>query len=173
MLAGARASIVLESPYFVMSHDERQALARATARGVHVTLLTNSLASTDESLVAAEFHNQKHWLLAHGVELWELAGPDHLHAKTAVVDGTIAFVGSYNFDPRSELLNTETGVIVPDASVAEWVLNSIGEHMVRSYPFGADGRSLADGSRHPGAGCGRILGMQPLRLLAPFVRKSL
>lgn len=173
VLARARASIVLETPYFVMSHDERQALAQATSRGVHVTLLTNSLASTDQKLVAAEFQNQTHWLLAHGVELWELAGPDHLHAKTAVVDGTIAFVGSYNFDPRSESLNTETGVIVPDAGVAEWVLSSIGEHMGRSYPFGSDGRALADGSRQPGASCSRILGMQPLRLLAPFVRKSL
>lgn len=172
-LASARASLVIETPYFVMSHAERRVLAAATARGVHVTLLTNSLASTDQTEVTAVFHNQKHWLLSRGVELWELAGPNHLHAKTAVVDGAAAFVGSYNFDPRSESLNTETGVIVHDAGVAEWVLNSIGEHLGRSYPFGSDGRSLVDGSRHPGAPLGRIIGMQPLRLLMPLVRKSL
>lgn len=172
-LAGARGSMVIETPYFVMSHDERRVLAAATERGVHVTLLTNSLASTDHNLVAAEFRNQMHWLLAHGVEIWELAGPNHLHAKTAVVDGAAAFIGSYNFDPRSESLNTETGVIVHDAAVAEWVLESIGEHMGRSYPFGPDGRSLVDGSRHPNAPLGRLLGMQPLRLLAPLLRKSL
>lgn len=172
-LGNARASIVLETPYFVMSHDERRALAAALSRGVHVTLLTNSLASTDHTLVAAEFRNQLHWLLSRGVELWELAGPDHLHAKTAVVDGAAVFVGSYNFDPRSELLNTETGVIVHDAGVAAWVLESIGDHLARSYPFGPDGRSLVDGSRHPNAPCGRIIAMQPLRLLAPLLRKSL
>jgi putative cardiolipin synthase len=173
LLASARASIVLETPYFVMSHDLKRVLADATARGVHVTLLTNSLASTDHTVVTAEFHNQKHWLRAHGVEIWELAGPNHLHAKSAVVDGAAAFVGSYNFDPRSESLNTETGVIVHDAGVAEWVLSSIGEHLGRSYQFGPDGRAVADGARHPGASLGRILGMQPAKLLAPLVRKSL
>ncbi|HET6884447.1 MAG TPA: phosphatidylserine/phosphatidylglycerophosphate/cardiolipin synthase family protein, partial [Pirellulales bacterium] len=172
-LASARGSIVLETPYFVMSHDLKRVLGDATARGVHVLLLTNSLASTDQKCVTAEFHNQKHWLLAHGVEIWELAGPNHLHAKSAVVDRSAAFVGSYNFDPRSELLNTETGVIVHDAGVAEWVLNSIGEHLGRSYQFGPDGRAVADGSRHPGASLGRILHMQSTRLFAPLFRKSL
>ncbi|HWB13277.1 MAG TPA: phosphatidylserine/phosphatidylglycerophosphate/cardiolipin synthase family protein [Pirellulales bacterium] len=173
LLDGACASIVLETPYFVMSPQERRALADATARGVHVTLLTNSLASTDHLIVAAEFTNQRRWLLAHDVEIWELAGPNHLHAKSAVVDGQIAFVGSYNFDPRSQSLNTETGVIVRDASVAEWVLNSIGEHLSRSYQFTPEGRAVVDGSRHPGAPLGRIIGMQPLRLLVPLVRRTL
>jgi putative cardiolipin synthase len=173
LLDGACASILLETPYFVMSRQEKRALADATARGVHVTLLTNSLASTDHLIVAAEFTNQRHWLLTHDVEIWELAGPNHLHAKSAVVDGTIAFVGSYNFDPRSESLNTETGVIVHDAAVAEWVLSSIGEHMSRSYQFTPQGRAVVDGSRNPGAPLGRILGMQPLRLLVPLVRRTL
>jgi phosphatidylserine/phosphatidylglycerophosphate/cardiolipin synthase-like enzyme len=173
LLDRACASIVLETPYFVMSREEKQALAAAAARGVHVTLLTNSLASTDHLIVAAEFTNQRHWLLARGVEIWELAGPNHLHAKSAVVDGEIAFVGSYNFDPRSQSLNTETGVIVHDAAVAEWVLDSIGEHMSRSYQFTADGRAVVDGSRNPGAPLGRIIGIQPLRLLVPLVRRTL
>ncbi|HVX13632.1 MAG TPA: phosphatidylserine/phosphatidylglycerophosphate/cardiolipin synthase family protein [Pirellulales bacterium] len=173
LLGGARTSIVLETPYFVMSHDLKRVLAAATARGVHVAILTNSLASTDHTTVTAEFHNQKPWLLRHGVEIWELAGPNHLHAKTAVVDGRTAFVGSYNFDPRSESLNTETGVVVHDPTIAQWALNSVGEHMRRSYRFGPDGRAYADGSRHPGATCTRILGMQPLRLLAPPLRGSL
>jgi phosphatidylserine/phosphatidylglycerophosphate/cardiolipin synthase-like enzyme len=171
ILASAQASIVLETPYFVMSSQQKRTLAAAEARGVQITLLTNSLASTDQTLVAAEFQN--HWLLAHGIEIWELAGPNHLHAKSAVVDGTIAFVGSYNFDPRSQSLNTETGIIVRDAAVAEWVLGSIGEHMSRSYLIGPNGRAMADGSRHPGAPLGRILGMQPLRLLMPLIRKTL
>jgi phosphatidylserine/phosphatidylglycerophosphate/cardiolipin synthase-like enzyme len=173
LFAGARTCIVLETPYFVMSHNLKRVFAEATARGVRITILTNSLASTDQTTVTAEFHNQKHWLLAHGIEIWELAGPDHLHAKTVVVDSRTAFVGSYNFDPRSESLNTETGVVVHDPAIAQWVLSSVGEHLRRLYRFGPDGRAYADGSRHPGATCGRILGMQPLRLLAPPIRGAL
>lgn len=169
----ARASIVLETPYFVMSAAFKRALAAAADRGVRVTILTNSLASTDHMLVAATFTNQKHWLLAHGVQIYELAGPNHLHAKTAVIDCQIAYVGSYNFDPRSEYLNTETGAIIDDPAVAALVASSVGEHLRRSYRMGADGREFATGQRQPGAAPGRILKMEALRVLAPLFRRSL
>jgi putative cardiolipin synthase len=41
-----------------------------------------------------------------------------LHAKSLVVDGTVAFIGSYNLDPRSENLNTEAGLLIEDAAFA-------------------------------------------------------
>lgn len=41
-----------------------------------------------------------------------------VHAKSLVVDDRVAFVGSYNLDPRSERLNTEVGLIVEDADFA-------------------------------------------------------
>jgi cardiolipin synthase C len=41
-----------------------------------------------------------------------------LHAKSLVVDDRIAYVGSYNLDPRSENLNTEVGLLVEDAAFA-------------------------------------------------------
>lgn len=173
LIEGAHCSIVLETPYFVMSAAFKRALAAAVDRGVRVTLLTNSLASTDQMLVAAAFTNQKHWLLARGVRVWELAGPNHLHAKTAVIDGRIAYVGSYNFDPRSEYLNTETGVIVDDPAVAAVVSDSIGDHLRRSYRFGPDGRDMATGRYQPGASPGRILKMEVLRILVPLLRRSL
>ncbi|MGH7195012.1 MAG: phospholipase D-like domain-containing protein [Candidatus Saccharimonadales bacterium] len=173
LIERAGCSIVIETPYFVMSAAFKRALADAIARGVRVTLLTNSLASTDELLVAADFTNQKHWLLSHGVRIWELAGPNHLHAKTAVIDCQLAYVGSYNFDPRSEYLNTETGVIVCDPGVAALVSESVDEHLRRAFRFGADGRDLATGQRQPGATTGRILRMEALRVLVPLLRRSL
>jgi len=37
-----------------------------------------------------------------------------LHAKSFVIDEKVAFIGSYNLDPRSEIYNTELGVIIHD-----------------------------------------------------------
>jgi phosphatidylserine/phosphatidylglycerophosphate/cardiolipin synthase-like enzyme len=37
-----------------------------------------------------------------------------MHAKSLVVDAEVAFVGSYNLDPRSENINTESGLVVRD-----------------------------------------------------------
>jgi putative cardiolipin synthase len=44
-----------------------------------------------------------------------------LHAKTAVFDRKITFVGSFNLDPRSVNLNTEMGLlVVSDALGNSW-----------------------------------------------------
>jgi len=37
-----------------------------------------------------------------------------MHGKSLVVDGSVSFVGSYNLDPRSENINTESGLIIRD-----------------------------------------------------------
>jgi phosphatidylserine/phosphatidylglycerophosphate/cardiolipin synthase-like enzyme len=48
-----------------------------------------------------------------------------LHAKSLVIDGGIAMIGSHNFDPRSDNYNTESGFIIHDATVAELVRKAI------------------------------------------------
>jgi phosphatidylserine/phosphatidylglycerophosphate/cardiolipin synthase-like enzyme len=48
-----------------------------------------------------------------------------LHAKSYVIDGHIAMIGSHNFDPRSDHYNTENGVIVDDPAFAMAVQDSI------------------------------------------------
>ncbi|WP_372846439.1 phosphatidylserine/phosphatidylglycerophosphate/cardiolipin synthase family protein [Pontiella sp.] len=41
-----------------------------------------------------------------------------IHAKSFVLDGKVALIGSHNFDPRSAKLNTECGVFIHDEAVA-------------------------------------------------------
>ncbi|MEZ5484536.1 MAG: phospholipase D family protein [Lysobacteraceae bacterium] len=48
-----------------------------------------------------------------------------LHAKSLVIDDRIAVIGSHNFDPRSDSLNTEAVVIVHDTAVAARLKASI------------------------------------------------
>jgi phosphatidylserine/phosphatidylglycerophosphate/cardiolipin synthase-like enzyme len=51
-----------------------------------------------------------------------------IHAKSLVLDGKIALIGSHNFDPRSAKLNTECGVFIEDEEVAleleKWILKA-------------------------------------------------
>jgi putative cardiolipin synthase len=54
----------------------------------------------------------------HGVRLG-------LHAKSIVIDGMIAMIGSHNFDPRSDYYNTESGFIIHDRDFASAVQVSI------------------------------------------------
>ena len=70
-------------------------------------------------------------LLRMGVELYELKPTEDgerasligsrgaaLHTKAVAVDGALAFVGSFNIDPRSAALNTEMGAFVRHAGLA-------------------------------------------------------
>lgn len=53
-----------------------------------------------------------------------------VHAKSFVVDDRLAYVGSYNFDPRSISLNTEVGLLVEDARFCAALRESIARDMM-------------------------------------------
>jgi len=134
-------SLDLVSPYFVPGDEGTEALAAIARRGVKVRVLTNSLESSEASVVHAGYAKRREALLRAGVRLYELkatagAGrrPRHekagvgsgsgsssgsaLHAKTFAVDGRRIFVGSFNFDLRSALLNTEMGLVISSPPLA-------------------------------------------------------
>lgn len=48
-----------------------------------------------------------------------------LHAKSMVVDEAIAIIGTHNFDPRSDRLNTESFVVIQDPGFARLLATSI------------------------------------------------
>ncbi len=118
----------LVSPYFVPGAKGTADLAALARSGVSVRVLTNSLAATDVGAVHAGYAKRRHDLLAAGVRLYELkpslrqddttrrtfgsASSSSLHAKTFALDDSRVFVGSFNFDPRSALLNTEMGLLI-------------------------------------------------------------
>lgn len=48
-----------------------------------------------------------------------------VHAKSFVIDDKIAWIGSFNLDPRSVHLNTEVGLVIWDADVAKAIKDNI------------------------------------------------
>jgi putative cardiolipin synthase len=52
-----------------------------------------------------------------------------LHAKTMVLDSKIAFIGTFNLDPRSANLNTEVGVVIYNERLARAVEAAIENDM--------------------------------------------
>jgi cardiolipin synthase C len=162
LVMAARSEVVLSSPYFIPGVPGVKTFGDLRARGVKVTILTNSLAANDEPLVHTGYARYRVDLLRHGVDLYELsptrvllnkrlglalpgASLGRLHAKTAVIDRSVVFIGSMNLDPRSATRNTELGVIVESPEVAREVLRVIHISKLQSayrLQFGADGQSL-------------------------------
>ena len=124
----SRTSIEIETPYFAISNDLKSMLIDASRRGVRVRVLTNSLESADQIAEHAGYVNERRWILRAGIELFELQGRNILHAKSLVVDGQTAMVGSYNWDMLSERRNSEVAIIVTDCRIASQVSHSIAAH---------------------------------------------
>lgn len=103
-------------------------------RGVQTYILTNSLASTDLLVVHSAWESYRKKFIKNGVKVYEyqyrgkkersgLRGKlkntnASLHSKTIVFDERITWVGSFNLDPRSVNLNTESVVIFDNPQFA-------------------------------------------------------
>jgi len=197
-LGTAERTLDLVSPYFVPGEAGVKSLADLARRGVRVRIITNSLAATDVMAVHAGYARHRRVLLQAGVELHELK-PDaaargriarlpwrmrlagfsaaSLHGKTFLVDGRRLFVGSFNLDPRSAVLNTEMGLTVDDATITLELAHALERDLPMGawrVVLGADGElqwveESAEGRRvltgEPGSSLARRLGAKLLSWL--------
>lgn len=133
----SRTEVVMISPYFVPGVNGMATIRDARLRGASVRILTNSLASTDQILVHSGYRRYRVPLLELGAEIFELSplnagrksrqplfgvSAGGLHAKALVFDREEVFIGSMNFDPRSEHYNTEMGVFIHSPRIAREAL---------------------------------------------------
>ena len=132
MMDQAKRTLLIESPYPAFDRSVRSAISRARKRGVCVTILTNSLDSTDQLNVYAAYQNQKRGLLREGVRLREYVGAETLHAKTMLVDDCCWMLGSYNFDARSNQLNLELCIVSNDPAGAEQLRSNVQSRLAKS-----------------------------------------
>ena len=132
LIDDAKYSIVIETPYAAFTEQLHQAITRARQRGVCITLLTNSLTSSEYLSVYAAYQNDKRRLLRRGVHLHEFCGVGRLHAKSMLVDDFVSVIGSYNFDSLSENYNLEYCAVVRDLDVASALRASINSRLAQS-----------------------------------------
>ena len=144
----ADKEILVESAYLILGDDQLDILRKTRARGVRVSALTNSLASNDLTTNHAGYARRRGAMLANGAELYELRpdaaacsswiempgfcsnGAVGLHAKSAVFDRKILYIGSFNINLRSIYLNSETVLVIHSPQLAEQLAQDIEAAMV-------------------------------------------
>jgi cardiolipin synthase A/B len=115
MIHTAKSRILLQTPYFIPEESMLNALRIAALSGIDVRIMIPQKAD----------HLFVHWaslyyvgeLLRAGVKCY-LYDQGFLHAKTIVIDGELASVGTANFDIRSLRLNFETNALMYHAETA-------------------------------------------------------
>lgn len=129
----AEHEILIQTPYLVFSRKARKTLKKLRRKHpeLQIRVSTNSLASTDAYYVYAISMKYKRFYLKkldmHIYEFKDKPGLSEamftqdyinestrfgMHGKSFVIDEHISMIGSHNFDPRSDVLNTESGFII-------------------------------------------------------------
>jgi len=136
---GAENEILIGNAYFVASKAFVETVKDAARRCVKVIILTNSPETNDLpmlTIVGREYYDD---ILAvndepivqscaeGGVQIWEWQGrrthateqtEGTIHAKYAVFDRRVSIVGSYNMDPRSRYLNSESAIVFENENLS-------------------------------------------------------
>jgi len=134
LIERAEREVLIANAYFIPTPSLFTALTDAAKRCASVRLISNSPETNDLPEITLVGRGYYKDLLAvnesaqvkacgnadAGLRIWEWVGqaPDEparsqgtMHSKFAVFDGLRGLVGSYNLDPRSEKLNSETAVV--------------------------------------------------------------
>jgi phosphatidylserine/phosphatidylglycerophosphate/cardiolipin synthase-like enzyme len=197
LMRSARQEVIVISPYFVPGNDGVALMRELVRRGVHIRILTNSLASTDSPLVDNGYSRYRVALLKLGVELSEVrpklgqkrprfhpfrSSNASLHAKALVIDQKTVFIGSLNMDARSARTNSELGLVIRSPEIARQVTSLLDDISADgSYRLQLDeNEHIVWSSGEPGAE--RFWHTDPettrmqrflLRILAPFAPEEL
>ncbi len=126
LIASAKNSLHIASAYFIPGKLGTEFLTQTAEGGAQVSILTNSIASTDVLAVHAGYTKYRRDLLKAGVSLYELKPRQNaskeqrtsLHTKMLALDNQTVFIGSFNFDPRSVYLNCEMGFVIDSPAMA-------------------------------------------------------
>jgi putative cardiolipin synthase len=132
-----QSELTMITPYLVPTADELRLLHERIEQRRRVRILTNSLESCTGLPAQAGYMHHRVPLLQAGVQLFEVRarlgsvrgsgqsrkmsryGNFGLHAKLMVFDRSSVYIGSMNFDERSERLNTEIGLIIQSPELAQ------------------------------------------------------
>ena len=150
LVSNAKKSVIIQTPYLVTTQLSRNLFKALTAKGVEIKILTNSLASNDNLEAFNGYQRDRKALLKTGVKIYEFK-PDAairqkimsdvmeqqltttpifgLHAKSMVIDDKITVIGTFNLDPRSANLNTESITVIPSVEITKNVKKGMLEEM--------------------------------------------
>jgi cardiolipin synthase A/B len=115
VISSAEGRLRVQSPYFVPDEAIQEALVAESLAGVDVQLMITGV--PDKKLPWWAAFTYVDDLVEAGARVFHYRA-GFFHTKTMTVDGTIAIIGTTNFDIRSFALHDELSVVLYDSTMA-------------------------------------------------------
>jgi len=150
--------VIFDSPYFLENSRSRKIMQQLLDGGVKITILTNSINSTDALYVATVFDDTvKLYTPYDAFNAYIYKGTFSneadlvsnevrnavwgTHSKTILFNDNSFMIGTFNIDNRSNFYNTEMAIFCSGSpELANDVYRNIKVRMKNSYHLGADGK---------------------------------
>ncbi|WP_088036337.1 phospholipase D-like domain-containing protein [Evansella clarkii] len=130
LMESAEDYIFMQSPFIIPSDKVMEHLNTDNITAGQVDILTNSLAASPNETAWSGWYGHREEMAASMADVYEYQGPvDSIHGKSFLIDDRISIIGSFNLDPRSVYLSTESMFVVDSEEVNEELRNYVEEMM--------------------------------------------
>lgn len=139
LIQSAKKSVFIQSPYIVPAKKMMNGFYEdISERGVDITVLTNSRGSTPNYPAFSVYLNHRDNIVNSGAAVYEYQGEHSIHTKAYSIDDDLSLVGSFNMDPRSAFLSTETMMVIHSEEVKKQLDDITKGYLQKSLLIGED-----------------------------------
>ncbi|MET2870913.1 cardiolipin synthase [Exiguobacterium profundum] len=136
MITQSKECIYIQTPYFIPDASFLDACRIALMAGTKIKLMIPN--KPDHMFVYWATYANAAELVRYGAEVFTYE-EGFLHAKTLVIDGEVASIGTTNIDARSFRLNFEISALVFDKAIAQSVIDAFERDEARAERLTIEG----------------------------------
>ena len=126
----------IQSPYIVFSNLMRERMPEYDSKDI--TVLTNNMVDNTNLFAVSGYRRYREDIAAHST-LYEYQGDMTIHGKTMTFDDDISVIGSFNLDPRSVSLSTESVIVVVSKDFQDSLNAVIDSYLQQSLAVDTEG----------------------------------
>lgn len=139
LMKSAKSSIFVQSPYVVPNRQMiKNFLSEDEFEDIDITILTNSLASSPNFPAYSGYLNHRKEIIKANINVFEFQSKDSLHTKAFIIDDSLLAIGSFNSDPRSTYLSTESMIVVHSSEAVKKIEEGLEDYFDQSLLVSKD-----------------------------------
>lgn len=143
LMQQADENVTFHTPYIIMDQWMEEQLQSIVDQVPEVTMLTNSIANTDNAFGAADYKKNKKNILQTGLHILEYDSGESYHGKCFVIDDKWSGIGAFNWDMRSTYIDTETMLVIESEAFNAELREAMGVYEKRALVVVDEKTSIA------------------------------